>query len=766
VASCCRWRSLVALALATSLLTACSLNLSARKQKYVVYGQRYFEKGQYHEAAIEFSKAIYIDPKFVDAHRRLAETYLKMQQPDRALDEFAKVVELQPADYHDRITMSYLLISSRRFPQAQNQTKLLLTQRPSDPAVYSLVSNLLAQQGDIKGAIAEIQKASALAPDEWELYLSLALLQLKADQPSAAEASLNRVVALNPNSMKAHILLGGYDESHNNFDQAEQEFRRAAAIDSSSMEPRAALARLFLAEGKNAAAEDVLVQATHDLPNNPESLMDLSNFYFMTGDAGKAVLEYAVLHQQHQRDMQITKKYIQLLIQTMRYSEARTLIDQILRKAPNDSDALLYQSEVQISQGDTSNAIATLQSVIKGAPDDSEAHYALGVAFAKQGDLARAVNEWQEALRENPESVKAASSIADAEMQQGNIGALQVAAKQLINLQPAAPEGYALLSLAEINLKQLDDAEVNAQKAISVAPQSAFGYVQMGNLRFAQKNYSDASVAYHEALNRNPNSIDALRGLVNVYVAQRQVDNAIAAVDRQIAKSSANAGFYSLLGAVLFHSKNDLDGAEAALEKATALGPRSAVAWMQLCEVQAAKGDMNQAVATVNQSLKLFPHQAGFYILLGNLLESQSNWKEAEAAYQSALTIDFQNPIASSDLARVMLHTGGSLETALSLIQNAHRQLPNSPTVADTLGWVYYQKGMYSLAVTSLQEALRVEERSQIRDNPDIHFHLGMAYERTKQPSLARQQFEDVLKIDPGYRNAATVRAELTRLKS
>src|ERR1035437_1969853 len=94
---------------------------------------------------------------------------------------------------------------------------------------------------------------------------------------------------------------------------------------------------------------------------------------------------------------------------------------------------------------------------------------------------------------------------------------------------------------------------------------------------------------------------------------------------------------------------------------------------------------------------------------------------------------------ASNNLAHAMLQTGGNLDVALSLAQTARRGLPDSPGVADTLAWIDYQKGAYQSAVGLLQEALKLQEKNKMPDNPDIHYHLGMAYEKTDHPALARQ---------------------------
>jgi tetratricopeptide (TPR) repeat protein len=759
-------RPIVALGLAGALLSGCSLDPNVRKQKYFENGQRYFEKHQYREAAVEFINAIHIDPSYAEAHFQLAETYLNLQQSDRAYQELARTVELRPEDYRARIAMANLLIADRDFPHAQEQTDLLLQKRPNDPAVHAIAASLLAAQDKIPGAIAETQRAISLAPDRWEAYLSLALLQVKNNESYDAEANLKKVIALNPKAMQARLLLGKYYRLQGRMGDAEQQFHDAIGVDPSSIDPREALAGLYMAEGKKADAEGILKQAKLDLPHNPGSFLALSNFYFLTGDLDKAVAEYQALYQEHPKDIQIKKKYIQLLIQTKRYDEARSLDNEILKVTPNDDDALVYRSQMQISSGDVNDAAQALQTVVKNAPDNSQARYALGVAYEKQGSLELAESEWREALRLNPDFLDAQRAIANTAMLRGDMNTLEDAANQIIRLEPGAAEGYALRGMANINRKQYTGAEADILKAIAVAPQRAFGYVQMGNLRLAEKQYGEAAKAFQDALDRNANSTDALRGLMSTYIAQKEIDKAIGVANLQIGKSPANSSFYNLLGAALFRSKGDLSGAEAALQKSASLDRNNSDAVLNLCQVSAAKGDVDQAIATGEQSLKENPRQASLYVLMGNFYDSKSDWKRAEDAYQNALTLNSQNPVAANDLARAMLHAGGNLDAAQSLAQTAKRGMPDSPIVADTLGWIYYQKGVYPLAISDFQEALKLQEKNRTPDNPDIHFHLGMAYERSLQPALARQQFEHVLKVFPNYHDAVAIKVELAHLKS
>jgi cytochrome c-type biogenesis protein CcmH/NrfG len=165
---------------------------------------------------------------------------------------------------------------------------------------------------------------------------------------------------------------------------------------------------------------------------------------------------------------------------------------------------------------------------------------------------------------------------------------------------------------------------------------------------------------------------------MSTYVAQKRVDQSISAANAQIAKSPNNSGFYDLLGTAFFYNKKDLAGAAAAFQKATELDKNNSDAQFKLVQVQAAKGSTDAAIATCRQALTNNPNEPGFYILLGDLYQAKRDWNSATEAYQKALAISPENPLASNDLASVMLQSGGNLDVALSLAQTARRGMPQS----------------------------------------------------------------------------------------
>jgi len=246
----------------------------------------------------------------------------------------------------------------------------------------------------------------------------------------------------------------------------------------------------------------------------------------------------------------------------------------------------------------------------------------------------------------------------------------------------------------------------------------------------------------------------------------KQTDKAITAANLQITKVPDDSGFYDLLATLLFQEKKDLVAAQAALEKSIALDKKNTDAIMKLGQVEAANGHMDDAIAVYQQATKDYPQDADFYVLLGQFYQSRQDWAKAEVSYQKALTIRREDPLASCNLAYVMLRRGGDLDIALSLAQSARRALPHSADVADTLGWIYYQKGAYRSAIDTLQGALALSHENKTPDSPRYHYHLGMAYAKSGKIANARKELQKMLRMSPESSDAEDARKQLSRLAS
>jgi tetratricopeptide (TPR) repeat protein len=97
----------------------------------------------------------------------------------------------------------------------------------------------------------------------------------------------------------------------------------------------------------------------------------------------------------------------------------------------------------------------------------------------------------------------------------------------------------------------------------------------------------------------------------------------------------------------------------------------------------------------------------------------------------------------------------------LQLAQTAKAQLPNEPTVSDTLAWVYYKKGLDDLAIPVLEPLTKQDPK-----NASYLYHLGLAYARTDdKQDLARQSLQRALTLNLPQNEATEARKALATLK-
>ena len=196
-------RFCILLTLGIIFAAGCSRDPNVRKQKAFDSGNKYFEAGKFPEACIEYQNAIQIDPKFVAAHEKLAECFLRRDLWSAAYQELMRTVDLEPQNFKMQNELGNLLLAGRHFKEAQERAQLVLNQDSSNAEAHTLLANSDLAMGDVANALQEMQAAITLAPDISKSYLNLAQIQIGAKQIGAAEQSFQKAIQLDPKSISA-----------------------------------------------------------------------------------------------------------------------------------------------------------------------------------------------------------------------------------------------------------------------------------------------------------------------------------------------------------------------------------------------------------------------------------------------------------------------------------------------------------------------------------------------------------------------------------
>jgi len=79
----------------------------------------------------------------------------------------------------------------------------------------------------------------------------------------------------------------------------------------------------------------------------------------------------------------------------------------------------------------------------------------------------------------------------------------------------------------------------------------------------------------------------------------------------------------------------------------------------------------------------------------------------------------------------------------MTLIEKALRIKPDSGYIIDSLGWVYFQKGMYDEALKHLEKAV-----ATVPNDPTIMEHLGDVYSKKGMFKKSLETYEKAMTLN------------------
>jgi Tfp pilus assembly protein PilF len=159
--------------------------------------------------------------------------------------------------------------------------------------------------------------------------------------------------------------------------------------------------------------------------------------------------------------------------------------------------------------------------------------------------------------------------------------------------------------------------------------------------------------------------------------------------------------------------------------------------------LDARNGKLDDARKRLTAVISQSPTDVSARLLLGKVEELARNYPIALEQYRKAVELDKGNVQALNDLAYLLAEYGKQPDEALKFAQKAGELAPDSPVVADTLGWVLYRKALYTSAIPYLEHAASVEPTG-------LHkCHLALAYIKSGNQQKGQQMLTAALQMDP-----------------
>jgi tetratricopeptide (TPR) repeat protein len=766
--------TLLSILLAAVFAISGCANPEKAKVAHVEKGEVYLKDEKFQEASLEFRNAIQIDEKMASAHWGLARAYEGLQRFQEAFEELRKTTELDPEHLDSRVKLgNYYIAAAKNNPQfiaeAERLAKAILQKDPNHVEGHILMGSILYAQNQREQAFAEINRAIELDPKRVESYLSLARFYIVVNDKAKAEETFQRAISVNDNSGLAHTEYGKFLVSQNRQAEAEAQMVKAVTVDPTNRTSRFVLASFYLVNKQMDKAE-VAYKALADLDKDkPESQAVLADFYSSVNRLDEAIGIYQAILGKSPDFAQGRYRLGEIMLMKGDTAGAMAQVDEVLKKDSHDRQALLLRARVRAQTGESTDLLAAvedLKEVLVQEPNSRPGLYFMAQANFNLGNMDQARAFAGDLERNYPDYIPAKLMQVQISLATGDAKSAQRMATELIDRinQTAPDRNSSPQMLAEVRVKSylsrgsawLEQGNtVNARKdfmaARDVSPRDTYAYISLASVALAENKAEEAAGFFENALSIESTNFNALSGLIRLYARTNEMAKAHARLDQVLSAYPTNASLHYLKAQAYGFERNS-GQAEVELRKTLEIDPNYIAAYSSLGALFVNTKQADRAIAEYQKILERRPDNATAYTLIGMLDDSRQNYDAAAESYKKALGKDQNSTIAANNLAWLYAVNGkGNLDEAVRLAQGVVQKNPNIPGFVDTLGWVYYKKGLYGAAVEQLQKAVSLDDRAAKSTNgspsANYRYHLGMALKARGDKEAARRELELAVRL-------------------
>ena len=719
---------------------ACSRDVEKAKREYVQRGDDYIKNKNVDAAIIEYRNAIQRDPRFAEAYQKLATAYLTRGDGSEALRASVTAADLLPNADEAQLQAGELLLLSGQFVDARVRAQKVLGRSANNVRARVLLGNATAGLKDIDSAIQQFEEAIRLDPNQSGIYMGLAALKASQGDREAAERTFKQAVETDPKSVTARLALAQFYWSTERFEEAEKTLKAAHDAIPDNARTNMALAVFYQATRRAAEAEPFLRAAVQADPS-PRTRTVLADYYIARNRIADAKPLLEPLAKDRRFGALASLRLAGIAQIEGRPEDALQIIDATLTTQPKNATVLAAKADLLRQQRKFDDATKVADQALAVNPASTEAHFVRGRALMAQGRLDQAEQAFNNALKANPRAEAARVELARLKLRNDATEAGRLAA-QVVEANPGNLTARLTMARAHVQKQEYTQAKQILDELTRVAPKAAPVHTLMGTLLVRQRDLVGARAAFTRALEIDPMDLESLEGITTLDFSTKQQAAAIARLEALLPRAGSNPGVLTI-AAKAYAAARDFGAAERLLVKAIELDPSSLGAYKTLGGVYIAQKRIGEARAQLVKAASREEKPVGVLTVIGMLDLMENRIPSAQEQFEKVLKMDPQAGVAANNLAWIYAEHGGSLDIALQMAKSAETQLPNEAEVSDTLGWIYFKKGLYPQSIVALQRSVQLDPK-----NANSIYHLALAHEKSGDRAEARRVMSQYLSLD------------------
>jgi tetratricopeptide (TPR) repeat protein len=710
----------LALFLITLLLPGCSR--LEEKSRSLARATREFKSGAYDSAKIDYLKVLQNDPANASAYARLGQIWLEEGVPLRAGTFLKKAAELSPDDSDNRLRLARAYQALGALVEARKEALAVLQQVPDDGQALVLLAELARTAEEVSAAEQLLKKFPSKETDSYQL--ASANIALRKTDVSAAQEAIEKALRDNPKSPEAHQARGLLKLRQKDQKGALADLKAAAELGPVRSNFQVTYAELLWQTSGASAVTAQLREVTRKAP-------DFAPGWTLLGRVAFAAKQY---------------------------DQALALLENVFSRDPANVDARLLEADILLARRQPEKAIAALEKVDQTYPGLPQLKYRLAQAYLQTDKPIQAASALDQALAKNPFFTEAILARAELNVRSGHATAAINPLEDLVKRHPELKAAQFLLADAYSGSGRISDAANIFREQIKASREDPEPYLFLGLTQVQQDKTDEARSSFERVLELAPGNRLALEQLTNLDLKAKDYAAASRRTQDQIARHPDSASAYFLDGKVKMAEHKWTD-AETALKKTLELNPNSGPAYDLLVASYLATQRLSQAAQELEILLSKAPANQNALMTLAAIREKQKDYSKAREVYEKLLALNPKFVPALNNLSCLYAEQFNDPTKAYELAQKARSLDSGNPAVIDTLGWAAYKRGDYQQALTLFQESA-----SKIGEDPEVQFHLGMAFSMMGLSRDARSAFEKALGGSSDFPSKAEAQTRLALL--
>ncbi len=525
---------------------------------YFVKYQLLKKKGDIEGAISNLRKAIQADPKSLHLKKELALIYVSQKNIEGGLKVIEQILKEDPENIEALIFKGSIKQKQEFYQEAKDTFEKVLSIDPKQENIYHILGGIYAEEKKIEKALALYNKMVQNLPDSYVGHFFLGKFLAQKGNFSDAEKAFEKSLELKPDLIEPRFELLEIYKNRKDSTQIKTGLKKSSSKD-------------LQKDSVDSKIIDTYKEILNQAPQSTRATLELGYYYHKIGMTKKAEDVFKELGVRSLEDKDIVRKIVQLFINKKQYDAAITI----------------------------------LEGMLKGAPDNPDIHFIMGLTYYdKKTDHDKAIQHFSNVKPDSMFYENAAVHISFLYQQQGKNEAAINSLKNLIASKPDNVEFLLYLGSIYEEIGEFENAETIFNKGINIAPKNIKLHYRLGVV-YDKWGKKDESIERMKAVIKlDPKDARALNYLGYTMVEMGQDLNEAERLIKEALKYKPDDGYITDSLGWVYYKKNLLKQAIDVLKKAVSLVPDDPIILEHLGDAYLKTDDKKNALEFYKRSLE------------------------------------------------------------------------------------------------------------------------------------------------------------------